>query len=281
MKKILVALDYSPASKNAFEYALLLAKDLKVELTLLNVVLPITDRGDLPREIVAFAKANEQHRATTLLKKLTTYYPNKDSAKFIQHNVQINYLVKEGIFASTIVQTAEDLGADLIIAGAKSSAIFSKIILGSTVQELIRKTTIPTLVIPEGYTYQTIHKIAFATALNGKDEAAILWVKQWANLLEASVQPFFISELPYDFGYAKEEEWESNYLPSNKGKKAMVTVIRKANFKAGIDYYLDRHPTDILAMFVPKRSFLNQLFHISKTQRMVLDAHLPLLIYHA
>jgi len=36
MKKILVALDYSPASKNAFEYALLLAKDLKATLTVLN-----------------------------------------------------------------------------------------------------------------------------------------------------------------------------------------------------------------------------------------------------
>ena len=197
MKKILVALDYSYTSKNAFEYALLLAKELKVELTLLNVIMPITNTGDYPSEIIDFAKRNEQHRATTLLKKLTTYYPNKDYDKFIKHNVSINYLVREGIFAPTIIQTAKELNCDLIIAGTKSGYNFSKILLGSTVKELVRKTTIPTLVIPEGCVYGAIKKIAFATALNRKDNRAVLWVRKLANILKAKVQPFYINE-----GYA-------------------------------------------------------------------------------
>jgi len=218
MKKILVALDYSPASKNAFEYALLLAKDLKATLTVLNVVLPIMDRGDIPGEIIAFAKANERHRATTLLKKLTTYYPNKDEAKFMQHNVQIDYLVKEGFFAPAIIQAAEELNSDLIIAGTKSGNQFSKVILGSTVKELVRKTTIPTLIIPENYKYQSIRTIAFATALDGKDRKAVLWVRKWTAELKATIQPFFISEMPYDYTDAPEEIWESNFLPPDGPK---------------------------------------------------------------
>ena len=281
MKKILVALDYSPASKNAFEYALLLAKDLKAQLILLNVVLPIFDNGDFPREILDFAKAYEQDRATTLLKKMTTYYPNKDSDKFLKHNIQINYLVKEGAFVPTIIQTADELNCDLVIAGTKSGHHLSKMVWGSTVRGLIRKTTIPTLIIPENYTYQSVKTIAFATALDKKDEAAVLWIRQFAEGLKAKVESFFISELPYDISDELEEVWESQSLPSEKGKPTKVKVIRKASFKAGINYYLERYPVDILAMFVPKRTFINQLFHISKTQKMVTSPNIPLLIYHA
>lgn len=281
MKKILVALDYTPASKNAFEYALLLAKDLKATLTLLNVVMPIVDNGDFPREIIDFAKANEQHRATTLLKRLTTYYPDKDADKFIKHNIQIDYLVKEGIFAPTIIQVAEELEGDLIIAGSKSGHYLSKMVWGSTVQELIRKTSIPTLIIPENCRYQSIKRIAFATALDKKDASAVLWIRQLAEDLKATVESFFISELPYDLSDELEEVWESQSLPLEKGQPTKVKVIRKASFKAGINYYLNQYPADILAMFIPKRTFINQLFHISKTQRMVANPTIPLLIYHA
>ncbi len=281
MKKILVALDYSPASKNAFEYALLLAKELKATLTLLNVVMPISDNGDFPREIIDFAKANEQHRATTLLKRLTTYYPDKDADKFIKHNIKVECLVKEGIFAPTIIQTAEELDCDLIIAGTKSGHYLSKMILGNTVRELIHQTTIPTLIIPEEYTYQPVSTIAFATALDRKDGAAIIWLRQFAARLKAKVEPFFVSELPYDLSDELEEVWESQSLPLEKGQPTSVKVIRKASFKAGINYYLEHYPANILAMFIPKRTFINQLFHISKTQKMALSTTIPLLIYHA
>jgi len=281
MKKILVALDYSPASKNAFEYALILAKALKAELTLLNVVLPIVDRGDYPTEFIEFAKTNKVNRATTLLKKLTTYYPGKDNDKFMQHNVSINYLVKEGIFAPTIIQIAEELACELIIAGTKSGHHLSKILLGSTVKELIRKTTIPTLIIPEGFGFKAIKNIAFATTLEGEDDMALCWVRQFAKTLSAKVFPFFISELPYDISKDEEEVWESKSLPLEAGNLSTVKVIRKVSFSAGVDYYLGNHPTDILAMFIPKRGFLQELFHFSKTQQMVINTNVPLLIYHA
>lgn len=258
-----------------------MAQTVKAELILLNVILPITDNGEYPDKIIAFAKKNLKDRATTQLRKLTTYYPNKDEKKLIQHNVSKHYLVKEGIFIPTILQTAEELKCDLIIAGAKSDHYFSKLILGSTVRELIRKTTIPTLVIPEGFVYQPIQTIAFATALTGNDEKAILGLRQFAKRLKASVQSFFISELPYDYSNQIEEIWESRSLPKEEGQLATVKMIRKATFKAGIDYYLDNYPTDILAMFIPKRNFINQLFHISKTQQMVLNTNIPLLVYHS
>lgn len=280
MKKILVALDYSPVSKNAFEYALLLAKELKAELTLLNVVMPITNTGEYPSEIIEFARKNEEHRATTLLKKLTTYYPNKDADKFIKHNITINYLVKEGIFVPTIIQSAEVLACDLIIAGTKSGNMFTKIILGSTAKELIKTTTIPTLIIPESYVFKPIKNIAFATALNGADAAAIKYMQELGETLNATVTPFFISELPYDISNETEDEWETWTLPTQNNQTATVRVIRKANFRTGVEYYLNNYPSDMLVMFIPKRSFLNQLFHISKTQQMVVNTKVPLLIYH-
>lgn len=108
----------------------------------------------------------------------------------------------------------------MIIAGAKSGHPLSRIILGSTVKDLVRKTTIPTLIIPEKYPYQAIKNIAFATALDGKDKTAVLWLRQWAHLLNATIQSFFVSEMPYDYSDEKEELWESNSLPAEKDKKA-------------------------------------------------------------
>jgi len=281
MKKILVGLDFSAASQNAFEYALLLARDIKAELVLLHTYLPIRDHGDYPEEIIEFTRKNEKDRAAEKLKKLTVFYPNKDEEKFLKHNVSIQYLVKEGVPVPTILKTALELEADLIISGAKSGGQLTKLILGSITRELINKATLPILLIPDNYSYNGIREIAYATNLEGKDEEAFNWVNNFGKIVKAQVHSFNVSLMPYDFSRSKEEEWPSKYLPRVNGVPTRVRIIRDASFQSGVKYYLSAHPSDILAMFVPNRSMLNQFFHISKTQQMVLNNRLPVLIYHA
>jgi nucleotide-binding universal stress UspA family protein len=218
-------------------------------------------------------------KAEERLKKLTTHYPNKDAEDLLKFNVHIEYKVKEGLIIPSILETAKEINADLILLGSKSRAQISNIILGSAATEFITKTEQPVLLVPENYTFEKIENIAFATELKGNDSKAAIYLQELGQHLNAEIQPFFINQLPRDFFRDKEDQWLSDNLPLSGKAGTPVTVIREQGVVKGIDYYLEKHPAQILAMFTPKRKFLEKLFHVSATQRMVSKSNIPLLIY--
>lgn len=279
MKKILVPLDFTVASKNAFNYAIELAKLLKTELVLLNVVAPIAYDGIYATEVIDFRQDRSTTYALEELKKLAIHYPNIDDKALIEHNIQIQYKVKEGLCVPMILQTAKEIKADLILLGAKDRYPLTNFLFGSVSAELITSTTLPVLCIPENYTFQPIRQIAFATELEGEDYQIALQLRTLAKELKATVCPFFINQLPSDTSKEKEEEWQTSSLPYTDEKAAKVTVVRETSVTKGIEDYLNLHPSQILAMYTYQRPFIQQLFHISTTQQMVANANIPLLVY--
>jgi nucleotide-binding universal stress UspA family protein len=72
------------------------------------------------------------------LEKLKTHLGDK----------KIQTLVKEGDFAETILKTAKELHADMIIMGSHSRNWLESIVMGSVTEKVLRGTTIPLLIIP-------------------------------------------------------------------------------------------------------------------------------------
>ena len=57
-------------------------------------------------------------------------------------------IVKEGDYGDTILDTAKELGADIIVMGTHSRHGFDKFLMGSVAEKVLHKTTIPLYVIP-------------------------------------------------------------------------------------------------------------------------------------
>jgi nucleotide-binding universal stress UspA family protein len=57
-------------------------------------------------------------------------------------------LVKEGDFGETIVKTATDLHADIIVMGSHSRRWLDEILMGSVTEKVLHHTSIPLFIIP-------------------------------------------------------------------------------------------------------------------------------------
>jgi nucleotide-binding universal stress UspA family protein len=72
------------------------------------------------------------------LEKLKTHLGDK----------KIQILVKEGDFAETILKTAKELHADMIIMGSHSRNWLENIVVGSVTEKVLKHTIIPLFIIP-------------------------------------------------------------------------------------------------------------------------------------
>jgi nucleotide-binding universal stress UspA family protein len=60
----------------------------------------------------------------------------------------IQTLVKEGDFAESILKTAKEVHADIIILGSHSRKWLENIVMGSVTEEVLHHTSVPLFIIP-------------------------------------------------------------------------------------------------------------------------------------
>ena len=80
------------------------------------------------------------------LKQAAQKFLDKSKKHIGDSNIQT--LLKEGDFADTIIRTAKDLDADIIVIGSHSRKWLENIVMGSVTQEVLNHTTIPLYIIP-------------------------------------------------------------------------------------------------------------------------------------
>ncbi len=141
MKKILIALDYDDTSQKVAEVGFSMAQAMKAEAVLLHVV------SEQPVYYDSYMYMTEL-RVDILedLKKTTNNF--LDKTKKHLGDASITGLIKEGDIAQTILKTAKEINADIIVMGTHSRKWLESIIMGSQVEDVLKKTTIPLFVIP-------------------------------------------------------------------------------------------------------------------------------------
>jgi nucleotide-binding universal stress UspA family protein len=80
------------------------------------------------------------------LKKVAQSYLNKSKHHLGDETIQT--VVKEGDFAESILQTATEMKADIIVIGTHSRKGLDKILLGSVAEKVLHHTSIPLFIIP-------------------------------------------------------------------------------------------------------------------------------------
>lgn len=151
MKKVLIALDYNPTAQKVAETGFSLAKSLNAEVTLLHVIAdPVFYSTAAYSPIMGFEGYMAMRPAILEnvegLKEASHRYLEKTKHHLGDENIQI--LVKEGDFASTILETAKELEADFIILGSHSQKWLENILIGSVAEKVLRQTSIPLFIVP-------------------------------------------------------------------------------------------------------------------------------------
>lgn len=151
MKKILIALDYDPTAQKIAEGGFALAKSMGAEVTLLHVISdPVYYSSTDYSPIMGFTGYLNsdplQINTTEMLKTASLNFLDKTKKHLGDQTIQT--MVAEGDFADSILKTAKNIHADIIVMGSHSRKWLENIVMGSATEEVLHDTTIPLYIIP-------------------------------------------------------------------------------------------------------------------------------------
>jgi nucleotide-binding universal stress UspA family protein len=151
MKKVLIALDYNPTAQRVAEIGFSMAQAMKAEVTLLHVVSdPVYYSSVEYSPIMGFNGFMEtgqlQWNSIEALKQASLHFLDK-----VRHHLgekTIHTLVEEGDFADSILKTAKEMHADVIVMGTHSRKWLENIVMGSVAEKVLHHSTLPVFIIP-------------------------------------------------------------------------------------------------------------------------------------
>lgn len=150
-KTLLIALDYDPSAEKVAVMGYALAKAMGAKVVILHVLidLPLYETVyPLMEPWIAGIDADSGDAG----KETTGNFLEKVKRTF--HDDSIRIMKEEGPFAETIIKVAGEIDADAVVMGSHSKRRFESFLMGSVTSEVIQKTTVPVLIIPNKAKYE-------------------------------------------------------------------------------------------------------------------------------
>jgi len=271
MKTILTATDFSAAGHNACRYAAELAKTFDARLILLNAferkAVPVADTGLL-------TLPEDTHR-------LVEEQLNSEAMSINPYRVlRMEKISREDSPSNAILDVTREKKADLIIIGMKSEGKGIRKMLGSTVTDLLRKTSIPIIVIPESAEYKRIDTIAMANESDIEPDADAHVLDTLREIAENFQSKLFLIRI----AKTKFKEIFEAFNPPFRLTKILWTLdpeyecIRDKEIPHALNEFIKKFHINLLAMLPHNHSLLERWFTGSTTRSMIFETEIPLLI---
>jgi nucleotide-binding universal stress UspA family protein len=152
MKKILIAIDYDPAAQRVAELGYSLAKELKAEVTLIHVISNPLYYSVSEFEPMGFIGYNDLMLTNNIIDSLRDVgHEFLNKAKIHLADDSIQTLVREGDFADSILEAANELSSDIIVLGTHGRKWYEKILVGSVAEKVLQHSTKPIYLLPTAY----------------------------------------------------------------------------------------------------------------------------------
>ena len=282
MKTILVATDFSKASKNAAYYALHLASPLKVNIELCHAfALPSESPmlGQISWVLYEYPELVEENDKE--MRKEVKDLEQKENKllgdKAFPFHPSVDYLSDVGDTIKVIHDMASHKNTIMIVMGMTGAGSIKRFFLGSNSIQMIEKTKYPLLLVPEDHKYKPITKIAFTTDLNKKDVKTAQSLINFAKYFDAELLITHVvqsmNDVTEDINYEKKKEKFIKDLDGN----FCYNCIYSENVDYGLDI-LKNKDIDMLVMGHQHRGFFESFITSSHAVKQAAHLQIPLLI---
>ncbi len=282
MKTFLVASDFSSNARNAAIFAYQLAKPMKADIILCNAVV-VTSEVPIASAMVWSVEECENLIDSSLheLKQLKSSLELGDTSKTFKP--AITCINDSGTLSDIIEEVVKSQKIALTIIGTHGSSGLNQFILGNHSRELINHTRIPLLIVPAETKTNHIRKIAFAADFKKpeRDLTSIYALIEFARPLEAEILLTYVCDT--DFESPEFQHWIQEFMTelSNKANYPHIyyRIIRNKQVILGLDWLCLHGQVDMLAMVHRSKTFMENLFRGSNTQKMAQHIPVPLLVF--
>lgn len=259
MKNILVPIGTSPNSKETLQYAVDFATDFSARIFVMEVFSVAVGVGSMANIGEKIAKGVKEQ-----LRELINQVDSK--------NVEIKVATFKGDLTDGLKKADKELGIDLIIMAPCSLDVNEELYLGPASGAIVKKTNIPTLIIPKGTKYNPFKNIltAFGSGVLKKSKALdpLLVIKK---KFDAAVSLLLVKRPGYT-----EDDLKINTALVNISSS--VTIAEHATTYLGVLEHFQAHQPDLLCVFRKKRGFFKSLWEKNTIRKSEFSARTPVLV---
>ena len=291
MFRILVPVDFEEGTANACRYALRLASGApQAEVLLLHCF----------RDYLAgpWHEPVEEGRSTaTDSEKLTdsvlhrNEVEERDKLEALRQELQSNAAAKvllktafvNGLPEDVIPVEAQHLGADLIVMGTAGEDSLSRSLFGTITTKMAEEAKVPVLAVPLHARANTLARVLYATDFDSADAQAIADLQQLLAPFNPHILCLHItSGAASDKDHDQLRQLQAEVEGTRPAGNTRYTLLEgSTDLAATLEEFVEKEQVDLLAVTSHKRSFLDSLLHPSLTRKLVLEAEVPLLIFHS
>ena len=276
MKKILVPIDFSENSENAFVYALEMAKLYKGELVLLHTFeLPIAEGEIAPINYVEIYKALKRSTSDQfkdILSKLEEIAKRHEAG-----HITISHIMKPGELIDNVKEIVRHENIDFIVMGTNGASGWFDSFIGTNASSIISEIEVPVLSIAHDTKFHKIETIGFRTRYKEDEIFALNEVIDLAKRIGARVKCLYVKTPDSSFKGERIEYWESIF---ENEKNLDFFVVPSHDVETALEDFIVDQGIDLMAMVEHRKNFFTRLFTTSNTEKMSLHSKTPILALH-
>lgn len=293
MFRILVPVDFEEGTSGACHYALRLAAAApQAEVLLLHCFRdylagpwhdpldesgrPVTGSEDATNRVLQRNEVEERGKLEALRQELQS---NADGSGVLLNTAFVN-----GLPEDVIPVEAQRFQADLILMGTAGEDSLSRSLFGTVTTKMAADAKVPVLSVPQQARALRLGRVLYATDFDDTDAQAIADLQQ----LLAPFNPHILClHITYGAATAQDQEKLNQLEAAVQDIRPAATNIRyillegSSDVADALESFVENERVDLLAVTNRKRSFLDSILHPSLTKQLVLEAEVPLLIFHS
>lgn len=269
-KKILVPMDFSPASIEAMNLALEFARLHESELILLHIAETHSAFFDLFYSDEAEEKA---HKAAT--KKMNALIKG-----LADSGVSVSQMFSKGKAYKKIIQTANELMVELILMGSHGNEEYSRGFIGSNTNKVIRSVDCPVIVTGLKQSPTQINKILLPVDPDFGIRELRAWLQEYASRYNPEVEIVSVWREADDMTRAELGLYlqKQEATLRKQGLHHVTTRVLEGGFiSEAILNYANENGFDLIAMETHGRKGLSGLLLGSVTEEVLGHSRLPVL----
>ncbi len=284
LRRILVPVDFSPSSENAYHFAWKLALKFGSSIELVHAMSDLFDGAKasssgflssylntLREELDAFAQETPRKWAASLAPS--------DSGPGQGNHVP---RVRTKVIFGAAEEVLEGLSAkfDLLIMGATGKGNLAARLFGTVSAWVSQNAHCPVLIVPRMAEWHDFRNVLYASNFESNDPDKIQQIAAFAQQFDAQMHFVHVGP-PAEKDLAVERMlFEIHYKFSEAGKPFIFEKITGDDLVDKLHEYAFNHKNDLYVFVTHHRGVWQSLLHPSATKKMLLHTDTPLLVMH-
>jgi nucleotide-binding universal stress UspA family protein len=281
MKTLLAIVNEPGDSKEFVQYVLNMAADLQTNVNLIHVQDPANYAfgtpgmtGDASLQI----QVTRQNLAMNAMKILDRYVK-----AFAPENVSVKISTEMGIAKLIIEKLLSENKINMVILeGGESDGFWTR---NSTHMDIIRNVKCPVWVVPKQSAYRALREILYATDYREEDLATLKKLIALTHHFSPRITAIHITEnLDFDVRIQKagfQEMLQTKTSYDQVSVKSLVEETGVEDIGQLVNNYASLVEANLIVVLKENRHFFDRLFNSSATKKIVQQAKIPVLVYHA